>query len=109
MPFDMTMAEGYLRIRLHGRLTNEVLSALGDAILALEADLPVTPPRLAVAEQRRASTVANPIQSAIVVANPVQYGVARMFQTLNDHPQITVEIFHDRASAIAWLGMPPES
>ena len=120
MPFDMKMDEGYLHIRLHGLLTKADLVALGDAVLALEAKVAITPSRitdmtavdamevgfsdmLALAERRRASTVSGPIKSAIVVANPVQYGTARIFQTLNDHPQVTLEIFHDRASAIDWI------
>jgi hypothetical protein len=30
-------------------------------------------------------------------------GMARMFQTLNDNPQITIQIFEDEAAAVIWL------
>jgi hypothetical protein len=29
-----------------------------------------------------------------------------MFQTLNDHPQITIAIFPDAGEASAWLAVP---
>jgi hypothetical protein len=120
MPFDIRMADQYLDIRLHGTLTDKDLVSLGDAVLAAETATLVTPFRvtdmasvdrlevgfnevLALADRRRATPVSRPIRSAIVVGNPVQYGMARMFQTLNDHPMITVEMFHDRAPAIEWL------
>jgi len=52
---------------------------------------------------RRAIRFPNVFRSAIVVHSPVQRGVARMFQTLNDNPQITIQIFDDEAAALAWL------
>jgi hypothetical protein len=33
----------------------------------------------------------------------VQYGIARMFQSLNNNPWITIQIFEDRPSAMKWL------
>jgi hypothetical protein len=30
-------------------------------------------------------------------------GIARMFQTLDDHPLVSVEIFHDVTEALAWV------
>jgi hypothetical protein len=35
-------------------------------------------------------------------------GFARMFQILNEHPQVTVRIFEDETSARAWIatGLP---
>ncbi len=35
--------------------------------------------------------------------NVMQFGVTRMYQTLNDHPQITTGIFRDRDAAFAWI------
>lgn len=126
MAFDIRMDGEYLAIRLHGTLTNKDLTAAGDAVEKIEAAAPVTPSRitdmasldgleigfaevLALADRRRLTSISGPIKSAIVVGNPVQYGMARMFQTLNDHPLITLEIFHDRAAAIDWLLVKLES
>jgi len=46
---------------------------------------------------------AEAVKSAIVAATPVQVGYARMFQMLNEHPSVTVEIFGDLPTAVAWL------
>jgi hypothetical protein len=46
------------------------------------------------------------VKSAIVAPMPVQVGFARMFQILNDHPQIEVQLFATLAEAEAWLVSP---
>lgn len=43
----------------------------------------------------------NDFKSAIIVSTPVQRGMARMFQSLNDNPRITIRIFDDEAAALA--------
>jgi hypothetical protein len=57
----------------------------------------------ALASRRRESRVVGPTRTAILVMNELQFGVARMYQTLNDHPQITTRIFRDRDEAMRWL------
>ena len=121
MAIEVRMVEEYLHIRLHGTLTSEDLLDLSDRIHAVEEAQSVPPSRItdmtdlvrleiafpeihALAERRRARELRAPIRSAIVTASKVQYGIARMFQTLNDHPLITIEIFHDRNAALDWLG-----
>ena len=54
---------------------------------------------------RQAHAPRNPIRTAVVTHSAAQHGYARMFQTLNDHPLITIAVFTDRASARAWLGV----
>jgi hypothetical protein len=120
MPVEVGMSGPYILVRLWGTLTKDDLKTLADRSLALEAAAPVPPSRMtdmtgvtslqiaypeinALAELRRAVPLAAPIHVAIVVGNDVQYGMARMFQTLNDHPQVTLEIFRERAAALAWL------
>ena len=56
-----------------------------------------------IAHMRLAVRLANPIRTAIVAHSPAQQGYARMFQTLNDHPQITIKVFPDVPAAEAWL------
>jgi hypothetical protein len=42
--------------------------------------------------------------TAMVVSNPVEYGFARMFQTLRENADYpTGEIFHDMGSALRWV------
>ena len=57
----------------------------------------------ALADRRRSMEFPNPFKSAIVVRTPAQMGIARMFRTLNDNPQITIEVFRDEATALEWL------
>ena len=52
---------------------------------------------------RRERRFANPFKTAILTANSVQHGYARMFQTLEDNPQIQIRIFSDEAAARSWL------
>jgi hypothetical protein len=120
MTYELRVADGVLRTRISGTLTAADLRALADELLAAEAHLSPTPPRvtdlqalerlevgfaevLAFVEQHRAAPPRQPVRSALVVATDVQRGLARMFQTLNDHPLVSVEIFDDPAAALAWL------
>lgn len=58
---------------------------------------------LGYAEAWKARTLANPFKCAIVASLPVHMGFARMYQTLQNHPQIEVQIFPTAALAEAWL------
>jgi hypothetical protein len=56
-----------------------------------------------LAKQRAEKTFPNNIFEAILVTNDFQMGFARMYQTVNDNPQLTIEIFKDEAKAIEWI------
>ena len=56
-----------------------------------------------LAKQRTERTFPNNILEAILVANDFQMGFARMYQTVNDNPQLTIKIFKDEAKAIEWI------
>ena len=120
MAIEVRMVDDIMHVRLHGALTSEDLLVLGNEVLAIEHAMAVPPSRItdmtgleslqiafpeihALAERRRTMPLAAPIKSAIVAGTDVQYGMARMYQTLNDHPEITLEIFRDRAAALEWL------
>jgi len=121
--FALWMEGDLLRIRIHDTITPRDLRELAGAVLEAEARALPMPNRvtdmtavttvevgfaefLAFAERRLGMELPNRVKSAIVVASRVQLGIARMFQTLNDHPQVTVEIFHDLGDAFAWLATP---
>jgi len=112
--------DGILRIVMPATLTPAELRGIGDALGELERATGAIPYRLvdvtgvvrfevgfeemlALTEDRRARRPAHPIFTALVAATPVQVGFARMFQTLNDDPLLTVRIFPDQGSALAWL------
>jgi stage II sporulation SpoAA-like protein len=79
-----------------------VPNRLGD--LTTVTEMQVAYPDVKVfAEQRRKLVFPNTFRTAIVVRTPVQMGIARMFQTLNDNPQITIQIFEDETAALDWL------
>ena len=113
-----------MRIVLSGTLTPEDLVRVADAVSVAERAVEVCPHRVSdltgvtrfevgftdmseLARRRRQQPPVNPIRSALVAASPVQLGMARMLQTLNDHPQITMRIFPDMDGALAWLAEAP--
>ena len=107
-------------IRMSGTMEPGDLTRIVDEVLAVEAKATVAPPRLAdfrdvvdtkigfvemseLADRSVARPLSNHIRSALLVARPVQLGFARMFETLNTHPMVTVRIFDDETAARAWL------
>lgn len=124
MPFSISTDDGVMRIVLSGTLTPEELVRLADAMSEAERAVEVCPHRVTdlagitrfevgfddmseLARRRRQQPPANPVRSALVAATPVQLGMARMLQTLNDHPRITMRIFPDLEGALAWLAEKP--
>ena len=120
MPVDLVHDGSLLIIRLVGIIVPADLQRVADEVLALEARAAVAPPRLtdfrgileirigfvemaALAERSVARPLSTPIRSALLVNHPVQLGFARMFQTLNTHPMVTVQIFEDETAARTWL------
>jgi hypothetical protein len=120
MPYEMRQENGLLKIAFFGTLTNDDLARGAQEIAAFEATCDVVPHRLSdvrsverleidfrsilsFAEDRKRRRFPNPFKSAVVASDIVHYGFARMFQTLNDHAQITIAIFGDDATALQWL------
>ena len=66
-----------------------------------------------VAYIRRYATTIGQKRIAMVTSRPVGFGVARQFGALAPGAFLTVEVFKDRESALAWLaedsGMPGSS
>jgi len=120
MAYDMTLESGIIRVVLTVAVTPEDLTGIMRDADAIEKDMDPVLPRIttmpagtdiqvgykevkAFAWHRREIRFPNVFRSALVVSAPVQRGIARMFQTLNDNPQIVIEIFDDEAAALAWL------
>ena len=120
MPYRITTESHFLRIALSGAVTLQDLRSALQELNALDAAAERTPSRLtdlrfissseikaenimAAAENRRTQRFRNPFRSAILAPDPARYGYARMFQALNTHPDITLQVFTDEATAIAWL------
>lgn len=124
MPYTIQVEERLVRIQMAGRLTLPELTRLAQYFGELESRSAVSPHRLLdlskvdgvdmnfadmedLAAQRRAAPLKNLVKSAILAPKPVLFGFARMFQTLNSHPQIQVEIFTELNSALQWLETSP--
>jgi hypothetical protein len=56
--------------------------------------------------QRRQKIVSNTLKSAIVAVTEVQFGFARMWQSLCADSKTIVEIFPTVADALAWIRAP---
>ncbi|MBI1795611.1 MAG: STAS/SEC14 domain-containing protein [Candidatus Eisenbacteria bacterium] len=123
MAFVIVDQTTLVRVTFHGALTEADLQGIADAAEEIERGRHPVPHRIAdlsgvtevrvdyedmkvLAGRRRRIKFANAFRSAIVVKTPVQMGMARMFQTLNDNPQIEIRIFEDEAPALQWLASP---
>jgi hypothetical protein len=124
MAFQITTKSGLMHVALTGRVTRDEVIALGMAVREIELASERVPDRLTdvsgveineltgddiqlFARRRREARYPNPFRNAIYAPQPVQFGYARMFQTLVDHPDITTQVFNDEAAAIAWLKETP--
>jgi hypothetical protein len=120
MSFAIATEPDLIRVTFSGILTEDDLRGIATAAADIERDVSPVPHRItdmtgvtelqisypdvqALADNRRAFAFPNPFKSAIVIRGPAQLGMARMFQTLNDNPQITIEIFSDASEALTWL------
>jgi len=120
MPYTIKLENKVLRLALSGRITgHDLLSVLAEA-KNYETNVDVIPHRITdmsgivelavhyadvsvLAEKRRELRFPNSFKSAIIANNPQHLGYARMFQTLNDNPQITIRIFPDESAASQWI------
>lgn len=123
MSYAIRMDDRILRVDFSGTFTNHDLSRGAIDMADLEEATAVIPHRiadlrpverleidfvgvLALAEARRRRRFQNQFKTAIIAMDVVHYSFARMFQTLNDHPQILIAIFGDEREAMRWLRLP---
>ena len=120
MSHSIQILDGVVDIRFRGTVNSAELREVAEATGKIEEELPVSPNRIIdlslvdefqldframeqTAKLRRSAPLKNKVKSAIIATKPVQYGYARMFQTLNDNPNIDLELFTDRAKGLAWI------
>jgi hypothetical protein len=120
MAFDLKIQKSIVRITFKGFVDSRDLESLDELISKIEAEREVTPDRLSdlsfikgvkltctaleeFTDKRRQAILKNRVKSAIVVPRLLQYGIARMYQTLNDNPKIHSRIFTDKSRALKWL------
>jgi hypothetical protein len=120
MPFETSDHGQYFYSRLFGVLTPDDLVTLAAEIERLEdaaacckdriADCTALdeveisfPDVLLLANRRLARTFTRRVKSAVIARKPVHIGFARMFQTLNEHPQIDIRIVASMDEALKWI------
>lgn len=126
MPITTQLRDNFIESVWHDDITTADLEQLLRAIQDFEGRLPVALDRLsdmsgaqalqfhsnyiiAMGQARQQAKLKNPVKSAIIATTPEQYGVARMFQTYNQNPDIHITIFRERLPAYEWLGITANS
>ena len=124
MPHEIKHAGNMIEGRFFGRLDEDDLIQVAAEVGEIEMVAAPSPHRLLdlsavdsvnfgflqmedLVRKRSAAKLRNPVKSAIVAPKDIQFGFARMFQQLMDHPQITISVFRDAPSARAWLRKGP--
>jgi hypothetical protein len=120
MPYSVEEEGTILRATFSGVMTGEDLHAFAvdiETLLATRDRVPnnlldlraVEPSRLSfndllsLAKLRETVKLPNPIRTAIVADSPTMTGFARMYQSLNQNPSVTIQVFTDVAAAERWL------
>ena len=120
MAYHIDTQQKIWRITFSGTMTNRDLHELLNDARELEKDKQIVPNRIAdlrqletievgfsemssMAAARRNHPLPNTIKTAILTKGPVQFGIARMFQMLLEHPKIQVQVFSEEQDALMWL------
>lgn len=120
MSYRVYLEAGLLRLDFSGQMTKSDLVGAMREIETIETGLAQMPHRITdftawkgsenrfleifeAARQRQQKKFPNAFKSAFVTPQETTFGIVRMYQTMNDNPQITIQIFRDLASAQAWI------
>jgi hypothetical protein len=120
MPFELTTPDAILFARVFGVFTAAELNHLADVAEIAEASQPIALDRITdltaverfevgfreiyyFAIRRSAQRFSRVVKSAIIVQDPLQFGLARMYETLNDNPQIRIRILRNVTEANGWF------
>jgi hypothetical protein len=126
MPFELTTPGAILFARVFGVFTPTELNHLADEAEIAEASHPVALDRITdltgverfevgfreiyyFAIRRSAQRLSRVVKSAIIVQEPVQLGIARMYEALNENPRIRLRILHSVTEAIQWIADPNDT
>ena len=126
MPFELTTPDGILFARVFGVFTPPELKHMANEAEIAEDAHPVSLDRiidLTAVERfevgfreiydfdirRSVQSFSRVVKSAIVVREPVQHGMARIYEALNDNPQIWVRILRSVAETKEWFADPRDA
>jgi len=120
MPFEITIQDDYFVFRLYGVVTSVDLDRIASEVEVLEDSIPTAIDRITditsverfdvgfpavniLAGRRSVRQFSKPVKSAIIVRESVQFGLARMYQMLNDNSQIEIRILRSVTEAKDWF------
>lgn len=120
MPFELTTPGAVLFARVFGKFTAPELTNLADEAEIAEASQSRALDRITdltavesievgfreifhFAMRRSSQRFSRDVKSAIIVRNPAQFGIAHMYESLNENPQIRVRIVTSVAEAEEWF------
>jgi hypothetical protein len=123
MPFELTTPGAILNARIFGVFTAPELNHLAWKAEIAEASHPVSLDRITdltaverfevgfreifyFALRRSAQRFSRVVKSAIIVQEPEQHGIARMYEALNENPQIQIRILRSVTEATEWFADP---
>lgn len=123
MSYEITQARGHCCVRLFGVVSAADLLRFGQEIERIEDATPDDFDRIVdftgvddfavgflevngLAQRRRERRFRNPVKVALVAIRPNEFGYARMYQTLNDHPMVAIRIVSSLEAAVTWLSEP---
>jgi hypothetical protein len=126
MPFELTTPGAILFARVFGVFTAPELNQLATEAEIAEAAQPTSLDRITdltaverfevgfreiylFAVRRSLQRFSRIVKSAIIVREPVQIGIARVYEFLNDNPQIQVRILRSMAEATEWFADPKDA
>ena len=118
MPFSIEKSPDLIRVTYSGTLTEEDIQevikySIGGTVIDFSDRLEDMrnlhsvstgfAELMEVAANLRTVQLPHVVKTALLTNNSLQFGVARMFQTILDHPQMKLEIFTSEQEAMKWL------
>jgi hypothetical protein len=123
MPFELTTPGAVMFARVFGVFTAPELNHMATEAEIAEASHPVSLDRITdltaverfevgfreifnFALRRSAQRFSRVVKSAIIVQEPVQFGMARIYEGVNENPQIQVRVLRSVTEATEWFADP---
>jgi len=123
MSYQFTAMTPTIRIRLFDTVTSQDFAQCIAEVYKIEAECIDIPDRILdirdvsdfelhfstmfpFTEARKKMVLPKDIKTAIIVNQPLQIGLARMYQSLNTNPRVSIQIFSTLADAESWVNDP---
>jgi hypothetical protein len=120
MPYSIDTTKPFIQVRYTGTIdNNDIQNVLQESLKAYDQNLHLFNriedmrnlrgirlgfnELLDFTQNLRAIQLPQPVKTAILTANPLQYGMARMFQSILEHSQMKIQIFTDEEAAKEWV------